>query len=348
MKKITLRIASLLAVLALLSALAVPATAAKPEFMLALGDSITTGYGLDGYAETDPYECASYTNIVAEALGLEAKSAYVNKAVNGATSADLLKLLPDVENYLGYSDLVVVTIGGNDLLQSVSIIASAVAGKSVSGLSASIDVLSAAGPEKFAALSSNTSFQSKMGAVLVTYATNLAATAKIIKEKAPTARIIFLKQYNPLKNVPGFETFGEFADTLFMSINSSIDTVCAAYGFEALDVPSVIDVNAAALTNMPNYDIHPNADGHKEIAKLLTEHLNTVPFNPETEPVTEPVTEPETEPETEPVTEAETTEAPANETEGQLEAPGCMSSVSSAVIVMASIAVFAIFKKKEN
>ena len=41
MKKITLRIASLLAVLALLSALAVPATAAKPEFMLALGDSIT-------------------------------------------------------------------------------------------------------------------------------------------------------------------------------------------------------------------------------------------------------------------------------------------------------------------
>ena len=344
MKKITLRIASLLAVLALLSALAVPATAAKPEFMLALGDSITTGYGLDGYAETDPYECASYTNIVAEALGLEAKSAYVNKAVNGATSADLLKLLPDVENYLGYSDLVVVTIGGNDLLQSVSIIASAVAGKSVSGLSASIDVLSAAGPEKFAALSSNTSFQSKMGAVLATYATNLAATAKIIKEKAPTARIIFLKQYNPLKNVPGFETFGEFADTLFMSINSSIDTVCAAYGFEALDVPSVIDVNAAALTNMPNYDIHPNADGHKEIAKLLTEYLNTVPFNPETEPVTEP----ETEPETEPVTEAETTEVPTTETEGQLEAPGCMSSVSSAVIVMASIAVFAIFKKKEN
>lgn len=346
MKKITLRIASLLAVLALLSALAVPATAAKPEFMLALGDSITTGYGLDGYAETDPYECASYTNIVAEALGLEAKSAYVNKAVNGATSADLLKLLPDVENYLGYSDLVVVTIGGNDLLQSVSIIASAVAGKSVSGLSASIDVLSAAGPEKFAALSSNTSFQSKMGAVLATYATNLAATAKIIKEKAPTARIIFLKQYNPLKNVPGFETFGEFADTLFMSINSSIDTVCAAYGFEALDVPSVIDVNAAALTNMPNYDIHPNADGHKEIAKLLTEYLNTVPFNPETEPVTEP----ETEPVTEPVTEAETTEVPATEpeTEAQLEAPGCMSSVSSAAIILAVVGAFAVLKKKEN
>ena len=95
---------------------------------------------------------------------------------------------------------------------------------------------------------------------------------------------------------------------------------------------------------MLNYDIHPNADGHKAIAELLLTHLGTE-FTP---PETEPVTEPETEPVTEPVTEAETTEAPATETEGQLEAPGCMSSVSSAAIVIAFIAAFAVFKKKEN
>lgn len=344
MKKITLRIASLLAVLALLSALAVPATAAKPEFMLALGDSITTGYGLDGYSETDPYECASYTNIVAEALGLEAKSAYVNKAVNGATSADLLKLLPDVENYLGYADLVVVTIGGNDLLGAVPLVATAIAGKSITSLEGSIEVLSAATPTQFAALSNNTNFQTKIGAVLTKYAANLASAAAIIKENAPTARVIFIKQYNPMKNVLGFGDFGNFADTLIASINASIDTVCAASGFEVLDAPSVINVNAAGLTNMLNYDIHPNADGHKAIAELLLAHLGTE-FTP---PETEPVTEPETEPVTEPVTEAETTETPATETEGQLEAPGCMSSVSSAAIVIASIAAFAVFKKKEN
>ena len=344
MKKITLRIASLLALLALLSALTVPATAAKPEFMLALGDSITTGYGLDGYAETDPYECASYTNIVAEALGLEAKSAYVNKAVNGATSADLLKLLPDVENYLGYADLVVVTIGGNDLLGAVPLVATAIAGKSITSLEGSIEVLSAATPTQFAALSNNTNFQSKIGAVLTKYAANLASAAAIIKENAPTARVIFIKQYNPMKNVLGFGDFGNFADTLIASINASIDTVCAASGFEVLDAPSVINVNAAGLTNMLNYDIHPNADGHKAIAELLLTHLGTE-FTP---PETEPVTEPETEPITEPVTEAETTEAPATETEGQLEAPGCMSSVTSAAIVIASIAAFAVFKKKEN
>ena len=336
------KILTFIIVAAMIAALAVcPAQAAeqKYEFMLALGDSITTGYGLDGEA---PYDCESYANLVAQSLGLEAKSSYVNRAVDGATSKDLLKLLPELENYLGYSDLIVVTIGGNDLLQSVSIIASAVAGKSVTGLSASIDVLSAAGPEKFAALSSNTSFQTKMGAVLTSYAANLAAAAQIIKEKAPSARVIFLKQYNPLKNVPGFETFGDFADTLFMSINSSIDTVCEAYGFEALDVPSVIDVNAAALTNMLNYDIHPNADGHKAIAGLLNEYLSTVPFTPETEPATEPVTEPETEP----VTEAQTTTEP--ETEAQLEASGCGSVISSAAIILAAVGAFVALKKKEN
>ena len=123
-------------VAAMIAALAVcPAYAAeqKYEFMLALGDSITTGYGLDGEA---PYDCESYANIVAQSLGLDARSSYVNRAVDGATSKDLLNILPDLENYLGYSDLIVVTIGGNDLLQSVSIIASAVAGKSVTGLSA--------------------------------------------------------------------------------------------------------------------------------------------------------------------------------------------------------------------
>ena len=330
----------------------VSAAEKKPEFMLALGDSITTGYGLDGYDETNPYDCASYINAVAEALGLEPKSAYVNKAVNGATSADLLKLLPDVENYLGYADLIVVTIGGNDLLGAVPLVATAIAGKNITSLEGSIDVLSAATPAQFASLSSNTNFQNKIGAVLTKYAANLASAAAIIKEKAPTARVIFIKQYNPMKNVLGFGDFGNFADTMIAPINASIDAVCASMGFEVLDAPSVINVNAAGLTNMLNYDIHPNADGHAEIAKLLLSHLGTEFTPPETEPETEPVTEPVTEPETEPVTESVTepvTEPETeSDTEGQLEAPGCLSSVSSAAIVIACAAAFAVFKKKEN
>lgn len=338
-----------------------PAGAAgkNPEFMLALGDSITTGYGLDGYDESNPYDCESYTNILAESLGLKAKDSYINKAVNGATSANVLAYLPDNLNYLGYADLIVVTVGGNDLLQSIPILASAIAGKNVTGLSASIDVLTAATPDTFASLATNTSFQTKMGAVLTSFAANLAGIAKVIKENAPGARVIFLKQYNPLKNVPGFADFGNFADTLFASVNSSIDTVCSAYGFEAADVPSVIDVNAAALTNMLNYDIHPNADGHKEIAKLLISQIaesgNSETTNVVTEPVTEPVTTPETTATCEGYTteEPEATEAPEVESDAEGTDPaeeksGCTSMIGGSAVILIGVCALAVLKKKND
>ena len=67
MKKIIARIVSFASAIAILATLALPAAAAakKPEFMLALGDSITTGYGLDDYiTDGDPYGCASYVNLI--------------------------------------------------------------------------------------------------------------------------------------------------------------------------------------------------------------------------------------------------------------------------------------------
>lgn len=341
--------------------------------MLTLGDSITTGYGLENYSGGDtPYLCDSYANLIADALGLKGGESYVNKAVNGATSSDLLNLLPDITNYLGYADLIVVTIGGNDLLQSIPLVATALAGKNITKLEDSIGVLTSVTSDQFASLATNTDFQAKMGAVLTNYATNLAGIADIIKKNAPDARVIFLKQYNPMKNVLGFGDFGNFADTLIGSINTSMETVCAASGFEVVDVPSVINVNAAGLTNMLNYDIHPNAKGHLEIAKLLASHLGiTLELSSETtatetEPVTEPVTEPETEPETEPVTEPETTpetepatepvvdtgncegDEPATETEPQLEVKGCSSYVGSAALILASVCALFVLKKKNN
>ncbi len=287
--------------IALLSVFAIPASAGmkKPEFLLALGDSITSGYGLDAYDESDPYACGSYANLLANALSLEGKESYINKGLNGATSEDVLAELPNIVNYLGYADMVVFTAGVNDLMNSIPIIASAISGKTVTGLSASIDVLTAAAPEKFASLASNESFQKRIGTVITKYEKNITDIAEIIKTNAPEARVIFLKQYNPLHNVPGFETFGKFADTLISSVNASMEKVCASYGFDIVDVPSVINADAMGLTNMLNYDVHPNAAGHVEIARLLAAHLG-ISLDP-----AENTFDEETEPET---TEAETTE----------------------------------------
>ena len=66
--------------------------------MLLLGDSITTGYGLAGYSPENPYTCPSYGNRLAADLGLEAGRTYVNRAVNGDRSGDLLSLLTELSS----------------------------------------------------------------------------------------------------------------------------------------------------------------------------------------------------------------------------------------------------------
>lgn len=360
MKKTVAKIISFIAVLAMLASLAIPASAAakKPEFMLALGDSITTGFGLENYFDgDDAYECASYITLVAEAMGLVPKESYVNKAVNGATSADLLELLPELSRQLGYADLIVVTIGGNDLLGAVPLVASALSGKNITSLGSAVDVLTAATPEDFAALANHANFQRQIANVLTKYAENLAAIAGIIKSQSPNARVIFLKQYNPMKNVIGFGDFGNFADSLIGTINSTIDQVCAASGFEVLDAPSVIDINAVGLTNMLNYDIHPNAAGHVELAKLLASHLG-ISLDPSENTFEEDTTaEPETTPETTVTCEDYTTEEPkateapevesdAEGTEPAEEKSGCASVISSAAILVALCGVCFVIKKK--
>ncbi len=349
MKKTVAKIISFIALISLLASLSVPVSAVtKPEFMLALGDSITTGFGLENYFEgDDAYECDSYITLVANAMELVPKESYVNKAVNGATSSDLLEMLPELSRQLGYADLIVVTIGGNDLLGAVPIVASAISGKNITALGSAIDALTAATPADFAALSNNANFQRQMGSVLTKFANNLAGIAEIIKTGAPNARVIFLKQYNPLKNVIGFGDFGNFADTLIAPINASIDQVCAASGFEVLDAPSVIDINAVGLTNMLNYDIHPNAAGHMELAKLLASYLG-ISLDPSENSFEEATTAtPETEPITEPETETDV-ESEAEATEPAEKSGGCASAVSSAACLLALCGACFVFKKKNN
>ncbi len=341
------RIIYLLAALALIaSACAVGVSAAaesKPTQMLVLGDSISTGYGLPYYDGTTPYECESYANMIARAYGFTAGDTYLNKAVNGDTSTDLLSLLPMLENYVKISDLIIVTIGGNDLLQSIPLVASAISGTNITTLEKAITVLQSATPDKFAALAQNADFQAKMGAVLAKYASNMTQIAAKLKELAPNSHIIFLKQYNPMKNVLGFADFGNFADTLIGAVNTTIDQVCAASGFDAVNVPSVIDVNAAGLTNILDFDIHPNAEGHAVIGEFLAEHLGVSLEN--TDSTEEEATEETTAQTTENVTEA-VTDPVTDETTGEPEKTGCFASVSAASIIIACACAFVLTKKK--
>ena len=123
-----------------------------------------------------------------------------------------------------------------------------------------------------------------------------------------------------------------------------MEKVCSSYGFDLVDMASAINADAMGLTNMLNYDVHPNAAGHVEIARAIANHLG-ISLDP-----AENTFDVETEPET---TIEETTVSveltlPAEtepETDAQTEATGCASSVSSAMIVAVACA-YVILKKK--
>lgn len=362
MKHALLKITTLLVTLTLLATAAIcPAIAyentAAPKTLLALGDSLTTGYGLKNYTYGgDPYLCDSYINRIAAAYGLEGGKTYINRAVNGDKTGDLARLLPSLENEVKNADMIILTIGGNDLLGLLPEIAYMLSGQQVSDFAQAVGVFAAATDEQYAALKNDPAFVARMKQVLEDVAANLQAIATFFKEKAPDARVIFLKQYNPMHNVQGFEAFGEFGGGFLTSINQAVEQVATAFGYETVDVPAVIDERAEELTNIRLFDIHPNAKGHYEIAKTVAEHLGlALESSEETEAPTDPVTEAPTEPATEEPTDAPTeaptdpvaeapTEKPAD-TEAPADKKGCGASVSLLSVLMLSVCAAFILKR---
>ena len=146
-----------LVLLAPLVLICVYASLEKEPVMLALGDSITTGYGLANYEPGgDPYLCESYANTVAASLGLKGGSTYINKAVNGDTTDDLLELLPTLQEEVSSAELIIISIGGNDLLSLAPRVFSMVAGRELSTLDESINAVLTITPERISEVAQST------------------------------------------------------------------------------------------------------------------------------------------------------------------------------------------------
>ena len=364
MKKTLLKCLTAVIALTLLAAAAVfPAMAAPndtaPKILLALGDSLTTGYGLKDYTYGgDPYLCDSYINRIAAAFGLEGGKTYINRAVNGDKTGDLARLLPSLEGEVKNAEMIILTIGGNDLLGILPEIAYMLSGQEVTDIAQAFALFAQATPEQYETLQNDPAFVARMKTVLEDVATNLQTIAAFFKEKAPDARVIFLKQYNPMHNVQGFESFGQFGGGFLASINQAVEATAAAFGYETVDIPSVIDERAEELTNIRLFDIHPNAEGHREIAKAVAQHLGlSLDQNEETEAPTNPETEAPTESETEAPADAPTeaptdpvTEAPGNkpaDTDSSADKKGCGASMGLlSVLVLSACAAFALKRRR--
>ncbi|HNX63788.1 MAG TPA: GDSL-type esterase/lipase family protein, partial [Oscillospiraceae bacterium] len=90
---------------------------AVPKRMLVLGDSISTGYGLEGYAEN---KANGYAQRLKSAFNIK-DADYLNLARDGLDSSQLLEFIKKPENkdlFKNY-DSIFITIGGNDILNRI-------------------------------------------------------------------------------------------------------------------------------------------------------------------------------------------------------------------------------------
>lgn len=343
-----------------IGAVVLPAAASEKKYssMLVLGDSISTGYGLENYTPGgSPYECRSYCNILAESLGLKGRDTYINRAVNGDASDDLLALLPSVKEQAAKSDLIVVSIGGNDLLHILPKFAASLTGKGISGVVDAANAILAMDKNVLADKLKRPETTLPILTAVAEYSVNLGKIITTLHEYNPDARVIFLAQYNPMAGVAEAGAFGTFAGTVIDSLNAALRSAVAAsgYGYEVADIPSVINVNAEGYTNISSLDIHPNGEGHELMGKYMTELVAAapVPVVPETSAESEPVTEPVTEP---PVTtEAPAASAAATEAPETTVAPettagekrGCGSSVAAGMLLAVLAGAVCLVKKRK-
>lgn len=290
------RLISLCMVLVLcLSLLPITVLAAGNSYV-ALGDSITTGYGLGGEQ--------SFAEIVAAEKGYTLNDTL---ATDGATSGDLLDVVQDTKNaaILANADLITITIGGNDLMNALYEYLAAESGKDVdtikamlTGGTADITALGELVP-----LLSDFADSNEAKAALSTFTVNLTAIMGAIKQANPDVILLVTTQYNPYSYlakaygsiVTQAQTISDAFDQGVSALNTAIRLAVGSNGtvvdvYDAFEDAVAENQNPCNPSALPlNLDFHPNAYGHELIAAAIADKL---PETPEPEPEPDPEIEP--------------------------------------------------------
>lgn len=238
-----------------------------PPKMLVLGDSIASGYNLEGYSADDKTKCSSYSNLLAEKFKAELPSdcetKLTNCAVDGQTSEELLNEVNSgkFDKELEEADCVIVSIGGNDLLHALWDTLKE-AGISNSKKPSAGELLKLA--TKFGTLKDQLEENLKL------FDTNLASVAKAIRSKTE-GEVIFQTLYDPFESftmVPGISKISK-------EKIASLNEIIKIHAGDPLSKYTVCDVapsfvgKANELTRIKSIDIHPTEEGHRVIFEQL-------------------------------------------------------------------------------
>ncbi|MBR1591967.1 MAG: SGNH/GDSL hydrolase family protein [Ruminococcus sp.] len=236
-----------------------------PPRILFLGDSIPDGYGLDGFSRDDNSHCMSYPNILKdryrEELDGVTDTKMINQAVSGDTTQDLINIIDsgNIDDALRDSDAVVVSIGGNDLMHPIYGILNGLKDENVN---------------LFSLAASIPNIGDDIDAALVTFEENLQVISDKLKNKTD-GKIYIQNLYDPTEYL-ALDIITDFTGEKIAAFNDIISSHADSYS--VIDIYLHFKGKSAELTNMPDFDIHPNAEGHKLIADIVDTELRKSEF----------------------------------------------------------------------
>ena len=244
-----------------------------PQCMLVLGDSISTGFGLANYKQGNNYNTDSYANILAKRYKLSQNNDYYNYAIDGQTSLELYSRV-NSGNYdkdIKKSDLILISIGGNDLLSALLTFVKDTMGESFTGQETEVD-FDFTEPDILNNL--NKMVQTLSNNITKLKGNIIGITDKIY-EINPDAEVVFQTVYNPLDGLP-FEipslltdVFVSRIDEVNRIINMNATTDDNQQRYNVADVYTSFSGKSTELTNISKTDIHPNAKGHEKISECI-------------------------------------------------------------------------------
>lgn len=259
------------------------ASAAGTGSYVALGDSISAGYGL---SEGE----LSFPERLAQSTGYALADFSSN---DGVTSQALLETLsqPEVADAVKSADVITITVGGNDLMNALYEYLAEESGSMTAdqirdGLeNGSFDVFTL-----MVLMQQLDGFpiSSQASAALTTLRTNLSRALAQIKGMNPDAACIVANQYNPYGHINN-QFAADIVSTFevgVQALNTTLAGVAQAQGATVADVHGVFAASSANpcnayFTGLDDFslDFHPNALGHQLIAEAVEQAL------PEPDPV---------------------------------------------------------------
>lgn len=230
-----------------------------------LGDSIAKGYSTD---KVNPIKC--YGRIVTERLSKEYGTwfDYHNFAKNGLDTTGLNEQIlsrDTVKWSLNKSDVILLTMGSNDLLNEFKREAQEILNSDTKFRSASqaVGELKEGGKKnplivfKIIDALSNWdygSFENQW----------IQAMDTITQQKKAGAQIIVTNIYNPISNVEMPGTLNKVVENIIKNMNSIIEKRSTEYGYEVVDL---YNSNVAAFVQGDG--LHPSQEGQELIARMI-------------------------------------------------------------------------------